>query len=249
MSKYSKLDKKQITIFLLFYLIGLFFAKDFGISWDEPWQKNWGDRTLAYMARTFNIDQILNVPNYILNPHKDIGAYGYANIFDILCSAIEKTFSMQDIKNVYIMRHCINYTFYFSGCIFFFLFIKIFLKNNFYAYIAIAFYLLHPRLLAHGFYNGKDSIAQALVAISLFPLFLYYKEKTKRWAILSGLTLALSFTTRMPVIFLPFISLIPERWKHCQTFFTASFVNLNYTKKGGYASLFLFHKLFPAISL
>ena len=93
--------------------------------------KKLGDRTLAYMARTFHIDQIFNVPNYILNPHKDIGAYGYANIFDILCSVIEKTFSMQDIRNVYIMRHCVNYTFYFSGCIFFLSLYKRFSENNF----------------------------------------------------------------------------------------------------------------------
>ena len=112
---------------------------------------------------------------------------------------------------------------------FFFLFIKKFLKNNFYGYIGFAFYLLNPRLLAHGFFNGKDSIAQALVAASLFYLLLYYKRKTKRWAILSGLTIALSFTTRIPLIFLPLISLIllievsfvNHRWK-C--------INLNFSE-------------------
>ena len=76
------------------------------------------------------------------------------------------------------------------------------------SFIVSMFYLINPRLLGHGFFNCKDSIAQALVACSLFPLYLAFKTSNWNSFIISGIIIGLSIVVRVPIIYLPFIYII-----------------------------------------
>ena len=67
------------------------------------------------------------------------------------------------------------------------------------------FCFLHPRLLAHGFFNGKDSIAQALVSCSLIPIYIAFKRKDLRMIITAGFIVGLAIITRIPLIYFPFL--------------------------------------------
>ena len=67
------------------------------------------------------------------------------------------------------------------------------------------FYLLHPRLLGHSFFNGKDSIAQALVACSLCSIYAVFKKKDIRMSITAGFIVGLAIITRIPLLFFPFL--------------------------------------------
>ena len=45
-------NKNLINIaFLSLFSFGIYFARDFGISWDEPWHRNHGKSTIAFIAR------------------------------------------------------------------------------------------------------------------------------------------------------------------------------------------------------
>ena len=159
--KVSLDDKNLINIIFISLLsIGIYFARDFGISWDEPWHRNQGKSTLAFIARLFGLDTIMGNFEHVPDPN----TYGYSALFEMFFILIEKLLFIEDTRNIYILRHTLNFIIYFFGAYMFFLFIKERTQNLSISFIVSMFYLINPRLLGHGFFNCKDSIAQALVA-------------------------------------------------------------------------------------
>ena len=77
-------------------------------------------------------------------------------------------------REAYLLRHKINFSIYFLGVYLIYLFSKELFKNRYIGFLTSMFYFLHPRLFAHGFYNGKDSIAQALVKNKTYLLKIQY---------------------------------------------------------------------------
>ena len=79
--KISLDDKNLINIIFISLLsIGIYFARDFGISWDEPFHRNHGKSTLAFIAKLFGIDKILG--NFEHVPDPDV--YGYSAFFEMV---------------------------------------------------------------------------------------------------------------------------------------------------------------------
>ena len=199
--------KKQLKLyFLLTFIFGLYFSQDYGISWDEKWHRNKGKESLAYIARTFKLDKVLSINEDI--PELTIKIGGYGSFFDSICAISEKVFSVNNKREAYLLRHKINFSIYFLGVYLFYLFSKELFKNRYIGFLASMFYFLHPRLFAHGFYNGKDSIAQALVACALYPMLMAYKHNKVKWPIISGLIIGIAVTTRIPIIYLSFLYLL-----------------------------------------
>ena len=200
-------NKKQLKLyFLLTFIFGLYFSQDYGIPWDEKWHRNKGKETVAYIAKTFKLDQILSIREDI--PELDIKIGGYGSFFDVICTISEKVFSVNNKREAYLLRHKINFSIYFLGVYLIYLFSKELFKNRYIGFLTSMFYFLHPRLFAHGFYNGKDSIAQALVACALYPMLMVYKHKEVKWPIISGLIMGIAITTRIPITYLPFLFLL-----------------------------------------
>ena len=129
----------------------------------------------------------------------------YGPIFDTVSAVIEEVFQLKDMKDIFIMRHYLNFIFYFTGYLGYFYFLKLLFPKNNYAIILSLFYLFHPRLLGQGFFNPKDSILQAYVSISLIPIvrsFLYFKFKD---LVFSGITLGVAISTKVVSVYLPFL--------------------------------------------
>jgi hypothetical protein len=190
----------QIAFFFLF-LLGIYFSKDFGVSWDEPYHRNSGKLTAAYLVKMIGLSEILNVPKAISEPD----FYGYGTVFDTFCFVFENIFSLNEYKEFYLLRHALNYFVYFIGIYFFYLFIMKIYRDPIISFFLTMFYLLHPRLLGHSFFNGKDSIAQALVACSLCSIYAVFKKKDIRMSITAGFIVGLAIITRIPLLFFPFL--------------------------------------------
>ena len=198
-------NKNFISIaFLSLFSVGIYFAKDFGISWDEPWHRNHGKSTLAFIARLFGLDKIKGTLEHIPDPN----TLGYSALFEMFFILIEKLFRIEDTRNIYILRHTLNFIIYFSGAYMFFLFIKEHTQKLTISFLISMFYLINPRLLGHGFFNCKDSIAQSLVACSLLPLYLAFKTSNRSSFIISGIIIGVGIVIRVPIIYLPFIYII-----------------------------------------
>ena len=248
--KVSLSNKNLINIaFLSLFSVGIYFAKDFGISWDEPWHRMHGKSTLAFIARLFGIDKILGNFEHIPDPN----TWGYSALFEMFFILFEKLLLIEETRNIYILRHTLNFTIYFFGAYMFFLFIKEHTQNLSISFIVSMFYLINPRLLGHGFFNCKDSIAQALVACSLLPLYLAFKTSSRKWFIISGIIIGLSIVVRIPIIYLPFIYLVALFAKDFDTkkkyyFAKNTFTNVLIFFLSILFSAFVFQPLFWGIS-
>ena len=142
-SLYFKIKTSSILkfnfLFLIIYISGLYFSKDYGITWDEDWArvKN-GKQNLAYILKTLHLDNYINVPKDIpeLNV-RNVGAYGA--FFDVISVTIEQVFSITDKGEIFKMRHKLNFTFYFLGVYLYFLFSKRIFSSKYLAFIGSMF--------------------------------------------------------------------------------------------------------------
>ena len=198
-----RLKKNQILVnltFLILFLIGLNISGGFGLSWDSM-QRSSGIRTAGYILTKIGITNPLQ-NDYKIYPRDHNDAYGV--IFDLTSISFEKLFNLKGKKEIYTMRHRLNFTIYFLGCLFYF-----FLSKRIFglkvALVSIFLYAFHPRLLAHGFFNPKDSILQAFVIISLYPIYLAIEQNKSKWFILSGIMMGICTSTRIMMLYLPFL--------------------------------------------
>ena len=193
----------SIFFFLSLLIIGIYISKDFGISWDESHHRDSGQRVLVYLVKFFGFDWVKPIPKGLES--FDYSEKMYGPIFDTISAMIEESFQIKDFKNIYIMRHALNFIFYFIGYFGYFYFITLLFPKNNYALILSFFYLLHPRIFAQGFFNPKDSILQAYFALSLIPItrtFLHFQFKDLIW---SAMTIGIAISTKVVSIYLPFL--------------------------------------------
>lgn len=197
--------KEKILFFLFFlvtYFTGLYFSQDYGISWDETIHQHWGAETYSIILDFINFSVINNFN------HFDFISQGPGVWFDLLTAFAADKMDLESTQEIYSMRHAFTFSIYFIGCIGFFLFSKIVFKDNTHAMIATFFYLLHPRLLGNGFYNFKDSILQAMIAISLFPIAKAFLTHHLKWICISAFLMGISIATRVIAIYIPVIFLM-----------------------------------------
>ena len=197
---------KQNIIFslaaLITYLIGLYFVADYGMSWDEVIHHHWGIETYSAISELLNSNMSDNFN------HFDFISQGPGVWFDLLAVFISEKMDLESRYSIYSMRHNLTYSIYFIGCIGFFLFSRLVFKNNTLAMIATLFYLIHPRLLGNGFYNFKDSILQAMIAISLFPLAKAFLTQHIKWICISAFCMGISIATRVVAVYIPVMFII-----------------------------------------
>lgn len=190
-------------VLAVIFIFGVCIAKDFGISWDESHHRISGQKVVVYLANFFGLENIKPIPPELED--YDYMQKRYGPIFDTISAIIEEVFEINDMKNIFIMRHYLNFTFYFIGYLCYFLLIKLLFPKNNYALLLSFFYLFHPRLFGQGFFNPKDSILQAYISISLIPIirsFLYIKSKD---LIFSAVAIGIAISTKVVSIYLPFL--------------------------------------------
>ncbi len=198
-----KIKSLGAFFFVSLFITGIYISKDFGISWDESHHRDSGQRVLVYLVKFFGLGWIKPIPEGLENFNYLEKMYG--PIFDTISAIIEESFQLNDFRDIYTMRHALNFIFYFVGYISYFFFIKLVFPKNKFAILFSFFYLFHPRLFGQGFFNPKDSILQTFIAISMIPMirsFMHFKIKDLVW---SALALGISISTKVVAVYLPFL--------------------------------------------
>ena len=107
-----------LLIFSFFLIIGTLIFDDYGISWDEHYQ-----RTDGFIALNF-IREILSLNIYPGFEHPDKRfaelARIYGSIFDLPMAFAEKIFGIEDSRNYFLLRHFFNFLIFYISTIFFF---------------------------------------------------------------------------------------------------------------------------------
>lgn len=206
--KRLKSNSYLIAFAIIAYLLGCYFSSKFGVSWDESHHRVVGFKALYFILNFFGLYDFQLIPKEFATYHFANSFYGqYGVIFDLTCSIIEKIFSIDDTKTIFQMRHMVNWSFYFVGIIYFFLLSKLIFKNKFYSIISLFIYVLHPRLLSHGFFNCTDSIAQVYIVVFLYFFTKAVLKNNFTYLIVSGVVCGVCVSTRIPIIYLPFLAI------------------------------------------
>lgn len=204
--------KKYIVpaFFGLYLIIGLFVFDDYGVSWDEPIQRQHGQVSLDYIDKTFD-NSATPRTEFELQTY-DYRSYG--TFYQLCCEGIESLLGVTTDRGAYLVRHFMVFFLTWIATIFFYLLASFRFKEWYYALLATLFLVVSPRLFANSFYNPKDSILLAFFIIGMYVLFRFLQKKTFGWAVGFALITAIVINARILGILVPLlaISMIVFEW-------------------------------------
>ncbi len=158
--------RHQLLPFLFFSLllvIGISIHGDYGLSWDDPVQRQLGLSTCDYI--TGKNQDLLGLINRYYNP-----------LIEALEVLPEKILQPKSERAVYLSKHLINFLFCWAGLIFFYLLALQLFKDYRFALLSCLLFVLTPRLFAQCFYNSKDLPFLFLFITSIYCLFCWMER-------------------------------------------------------------------------
>lgn len=134
-----------LLVLVTFLVVGVFIVGDYGVTYDDPYQRSLGKRAI----------------DYALGGGTELGGEGSHNVyygvaFEAFLVAAERALGLEDTRSVQLSRHIlIHLTFLASGfCLY--LLVRRMFGDRILALFVLLLFLLHPRLYAHSFFNSKD---------------------------------------------------------------------------------------------
>ena len=183
-----------MIFFAVLVVLGVAVHRDYGLSWDEPFQAAYGHQVFAYV---FQGDAGL---------FQGTNKY-YGPAFELVLVGVEKMAGITDLQTVYFMRHLLTFLLFAAGVYFFYrLNVRIF-ASRILGLLGALFLVLSPRIFAHAFYNPKDVPFLAVFVISIYTLVRYLDDKSIRNAVIHALACALVVDIRVVGLVVPLITL------------------------------------------
>lgn len=194
---------KHLTIaffFVVFLYFGLILSNDYGISHDEPLQRNHGLVSAKYISELisdrFFRDALKNVPPLETYTHRYYGV-----IFHLPAVFVEIATGMAE-PELWHFRHAYTFLWFFIAIIFFYL-----LVSRRYGWkIAIAaclFFILSPRIFTESFYNVKDLVCLSAFTVAIYFCIHYLEKKSFGAAFCLALFSAVAANIRIAGLLLP----------------------------------------------
>lgn len=199
-----------MLIFGLYLVAGLLLVPDYGISWDEPLQRNHGLVSMDYVNSLFNgklYEGKLAEHEWKDYPYKDHGVF-----YQLLSLGLEKLFGLTEVRDIFLLRHYLSFLLFACGAFFLFLLIWQRWKHWWLAVFGFLLYITFPRVFADGFYNPKDTIALSWFCINLYTLNRFLNKKTMRRAGIHALMNAMMMNSRIFAVFVVFVTLLLLLW-------------------------------------
>jgi hypothetical protein len=188
--------KKKIVVLAFFGLLlvlGLGVYRDYGVSWDEPFQREYGRAAYAYITQ--GDESMFEGPNRYYGPAFELGL--------LLC---EKAIGLDDSRDIYFMRHLLTHLLFLLGLAFFYKFCVRIFRDWRAALLGCLLLAVSPRVFAHSFYNPKDIPVMALYMIGMLTLLSFLERMTMGRALLHALVCAVLVDIRIVGVMLPVIT-------------------------------------------
>ena len=154
------------VVLAVFAAAGIAVLDDFGVSWDEPVERG----------------RAVTAARYVLGDG-DLLAEHFNRYYGISFGApllvAEHLLGLtDDSRAVYLLRHLLTHLFFLVGGFFCWLLVHRLFGDRRLALFALLLYLLHPRLYAHSFYNGRDIPFLAMFMIALWLVERAFRRDT-----------------------------------------------------------------------
>jgi hypothetical protein len=153
-----------IVLFGIFLCVAIATVGGYGISWDEPIQRELGLLNYEYI---FNSNKQL-----LTNQDRGMGM-----AFELPLIFIEKWLGLTDTRDIYIARHLFTHLFFLLSIVCgYVLVLKIF-RSRWLATLAFLMLALQPRIYAHSFFNSKDVPFLSVFLIAMLCLYVAFSKK------------------------------------------------------------------------
>jgi hypothetical protein len=187
---FVKKHSVAILVLMAFLVNGFLVYGDYGIAWDEPLQRDIGQKTYDYVMRR---DMTLN----------DFKNRDYGVAVELPLLMLEKTLGVKDSRDIYRMRHLAVHLFFLFSAFFFYLLIWLLYKNRMLAITGLIILLLSPRIYAQSFYNSKDIPFMCMFILSFLLFLIAFRGRRTSHFFLFGILSGILINTRIMGILVP----------------------------------------------
>tara|TARA_Y100001970_G_scaffold282110_1_gene394286 strand:+ start:10952 stop:12607 length:1656 start_codon:yes stop_codon:yes gene_type:complete len=208
--KYQVNSKNMaLVLFFVYFFVGLYTFRDYGISIDEEFHRFCGLFWLDYILSFTSFDQIKFVVFEKLNEAKSLNVGSpedfpfYGVIFDLPAVFLEVLFKIEDPQNYFYFKHFLNFLLFFVSSIFFYKLMLNRFLNNKTALIGALFFILSPRIYGESFFNNKDIVFLSLTTFSLYYCFKSIDKISYKNLLIFSIFCSLATAQRIIGIFLP----------------------------------------------
>ena len=211
----NKNNLTLVAIFSIYFFIGIFIYKDYGIGIEEHFQRQNGFYWLSQILNITDFENLKVIVNQkyqsiLLNnpdlPKSDFFNF-YGILFDVPTALIESLFAIENSKIYFEIRHILNFIVFFAGSIFFY---KILSKRFDFviSVLGLLIYIATPRIFGDSFHNNKDVFFLSLFTIALYYCFEVLNKDSFKNIIIFSLFAAFATSSRIIAIFFPFSVII-----------------------------------------
>ena len=185
----------------VFLCVGAFAFDDYIPYWDVPDQRAVGAAALDYIAgdgeRAF--DQLVSAHDR-----------HYGAVFEAPLVLVERILGLEDSRDIHLSRHFLTHLFFLAGGVICYLLALRLFDNRLLALIAMALFLLHPRIYAHSFFNSKDVPFLVAFMIALYLTHRAFRRDTLGAFLLCGAGVGLLVNLRVMGVLLFAAVLVPR---------------------------------------
>ena len=135
--------------------LGAVTAQDYGLANDQLTQQQVGEFTVDYVLGE-NIRLLLD---------RDLRYYGAA--FELVLLGVQRSLGLTDPHDVFLSRYFLTHCFFLVGAFACYLLACRLFRSRALALLAMLFFLCHPRLYGHSFFNSKDVPFLSMFMIAL----------------------------------------------------------------------------------
>ena len=203
----KKINKDSLIysfIFFSFLIIGLNSFKDYGVSIDENFHVTNGEHYYSFFKGLFFSNAEFITLEELKASFKD-HYFKDPAIFDFSVSILIDIFNIQDIKNVYLLRHLLIFLIFLLGVFYFYLILRKRFKSNLIIILGLLFIFFSPRIFANSFYNNKDLIFLSISCIFFYYSIEFFEKPSLRNSIVFAIVTALAFDIRIMALIYIFV--------------------------------------------
>lgn len=186
--------------FILLLLTGIFIYRDFGLTCDEPLDRNTAAANLKYILSIFASEDFARsfIPNYDrIVPLESFVDRDYGVTFHLPAYLIELIFYKGQFAEAFKARHLLNFLYVYAGLVALYAGCSSIFRSRLFGIAAVVLFLLFPRIFAESFYNGKDLIVVAFACMNLYTLSALLQKFSFKNVLLHALSTALIVDTRI----------------------------------------------------
>ena len=203
-----------LILFFVYFFVGLYTFRDYGISIDEEFHRFCGLFWLDYVLSFTSFDQIKIVVFEKLGEAKSLNVGSpedfpfYGIIFDLPVVFLEVLFKIEGSENYFYFKHFLNFLLFFVSAIFFYKLILNRFLNSKAALIGTLFFILSPRIYGESFFNNKDIVFLSLTTIAFYYCFKSIDKTSYKNLLIFSIFCSLATAQRIIGIFLPITFII-----------------------------------------